>query len=108
VKESIMPIKTTLVRTRPSVEVPWYLHPRDKNDYIQTTYIATGDLDKTITTSEDGLSQTVESIWANKRVYTQAMKDETFNIDNDIRQAYNEASGIVETTTVETSTKKFK
>jgi len=103
-----MPIKKTLIRTRPSELVPWYLHPKEKNEYIQTNYIATGDLTKTITHSEDGLTQTVVNIYSNKRIYDKMFKDNLVNADNDIRNAYQEASGIEETITTETSTKKFK
>lgn len=97
-----MPIRTTLVRTRSSELVPWYLHPKEKNEYIQTNYIATGDLTKTITHSEDGLTQTVVNIYPNKRIYNKMVKDELVNADNDIRNAYQDASGIVETITIET------
>ena len=97
-----MPIKTTLIRKRPSELVPWYLHPRDKNDYIAATYIAVGDLSKTITHSEDGLTQTVVNVYATKKVYNKILKDDVINADTDIRNAYQEASGITETITIET------
>lgn len=103
-----MPVKTTLVRTRPSEEVPWYLHPREKNEYIKANFIETGELTKTITHSDDGLTQTVINIYANKKVYDRMQKDEIVNADNDIRNAYQEASGIVETFTVETTNKRSK
>jgi hypothetical protein len=82
--------------------VPWYLHPKEKNEYIQTNYIATGDLTKTITHSEDGLTQTVVNTYANKRLYNKMVKDELVNADNDIRNAYQDASGIIENITIET------
>lgn len=103
-----MPVRTLVTRTRPSELVPWYLHAREKNEYIKATYIDTGNLIKTISASTDGLTQIVECIWSNKTVYNQSLKDPIINADNDVRNAYCEASGIVEESIIEVSNKKFK
>jgi len=97
-----MPIKETIVRTRPSVLVPWYTHPEVKANYRYETYVLTGKLTQTITPSDDGLVDVIETTFRDQEALDEMKNDPniTFNIPE--RLAYSEANGI--TWTLSTST----
>ena len=92
-----MAYRTIKRTTRPSADIPFYKHEQSIINYINTTYVTTGKrISNTVTLSEDGLTQTVTSIWA-KGTFKEFRSDPRILTNIEAVDAHNLEHGITTT-----------
>ncbi len=90
-----MTVRTTKTFTRPSTTVAWYAFPKVVRDHIQTTYTDPGlRVSRAVTTTEDGLTRTIETIWKDRESLDTYLQDALCKQMFRQRRAYNKAAGI--------------
>jgi hypothetical protein len=98
-----MPTKFNRVFVRPNLEVEFPTDPAEFTQYTNNTYVTTGQClqHRVASYSEDNLTKTSTSVWANEENLNTALADSEYNTNREFLIQYCAAHGISTSTWVE-------